>query len=142
MAPKQPTNTNVLLEKVIESFEKGTQNLAEGQDKLSQKVDNLSAAYNSLAARLVHVEAKDFGTAVTKIDNTLQTLLLLRQSVDTNKEITDDLQEKLEEQRNKIEKLESKIDRIQWYINVVAFICASIIMPLFVTWVGKMITGN
>jgi len=42
----------------------------------------------------------------------------------------------------KFEKLEAKIDRIQIYINIVAFVMASIIAPLLVAYISKILIGG
>jgi hypothetical protein len=138
MAPKQPKDPAALLEKVLEKLDAHTESLNEGQDTLASKVDSLNAAYTSLAARLVHVEAKDFGTAVTKIDNTLQKLLLLEKDMQTFIEDVGVSNVRLEKMKAKIEILQGKIDKFQFYINIAAFIIVTVLAPLAVQWLSKI----
>ena len=139
MAPKQPTNVNSLLEKVLERLDTHSESLTEGQSNLSNKVDDLSGAYTNLAARLLNVEGKDFDTAVTKIQESTHKLTFLDKLIEQNMEKIEDIQVKIEINKEKIDKIESKIDKIQLYINIVAFVIMSVVMPLFVTWLSKVV---
>ena len=47
------------------------------QDELSEKFDSLQEAYAELVGRLTSVEAKDFGSAVSKIDSSLKKMISL-----------------------------------------------------------------
>jgi DNA repair ATPase RecN len=138
MAPKQPKDPATLLEKVLEKLDAHTESLNEGQDTLASKVDSLNAAYTSLASRLVHVEAKDFGTVVTKIDNTLQKLLLIEKDIQAIGEDFTITNARLEKMKSKMEILQSKIDKFQFYINIVAFIVVTVLCPLAVQWLSKI----
>jgi uncharacterized phage infection (PIP) family protein YhgE len=142
MAPRQPNNTEELLRQLLEKLDTHTDNLNDGQDKLSDRFENLSKTYAELAARLTHVEAKDFNSAITKIDSSSQKILLLENNVKDCLEEQDAVSETLSGIKIKFEKLEAKIDRIQIYINIVAFVMASIIAPLLVAYISKILIGG
>jgi|694.fasta_scaffold152013_2 DNA repair ATPase RecN len=139
MAPKQPTTTNALLEKLVERLDGHLDSISKGQGTLSDKVDDLSDAYTNLATRLVNIEAKDFETTVTRIQESTHKLLLLEKLNEKSGEKIDHLEERIEITKEKMEKLESKIERFHLYINIVAFVIVSVVMPLFVTWLSKVV---
>jgi len=142
MAPKQPNPTEELLKQLLEKLDVHTDNLNDGQDKLSGRFEALSKAYTELAARLTHVEAKDINSVITKIDASLQKLILMEKDVNNIKEEFESTSDTVAQLKTNSEKLESKIERIQIYINIVVFVMASIIAPLLVAYISKMVIGG
>lgn len=142
MAPKQPTNTEQLLAQLIEKLEQHTDNLDAGQDKLSDRFDTLSRTYTELASRLAHVEAKDFNSVINKIDVSQQKIFSLEKLNSGLEEKLDSMTEDIVSLREKTSEIFAKIERIHFYINVVTFVFASVLTPILVAWVSKILFNN
>jgi len=102
------------------------------QEQISEKFDLLQNAYVELVGRLTTVEAKDFGSAVAKIDDSLKKMISLGLKVDTI-EYENRQQEKI------IEELKDKCHRANLIINIALGCIVSVVIPLLIAVIPYMI---
>jgi len=93
------------------------------QDQISEKFDDLQKAYAALVERLTTVEAKDFGTAVMKIDSSLKKMISLDHQVESLEETSKDVNKIIEE-------LKDKCRRANLIINIALGFFLSVLIPI------------
>lgn len=102
------------------------------QDELSEKFDSLQEAYAELVGRLTSVEAKDFGSAVSKIDSSLKKMISLDHR-------TEGLEELIRKHETTIVDLKEKINRANLIINIAMGFFLSIVVPVLIALVPYII---
>lgn len=102
------------------------------QEQISEKFDSLQKAYAELVGRLTTVEAKDFGSAVNKIDDSLKKMISLGLKVDS-------LEYENKEQEKIIAELKDKCHRANLIINIALGCIVSVFIPLLIAIIPYII---
>jgi hypothetical protein len=116
---------NRLIQTLDASMKAHSDQWMEEQTEISEKFDDLQKTYAELVERLTTIEAKDFGSAVYKIDNSLKKMISLEHH-------TQDLSEKMKHANRIIEELKDKCHRANLIINIALGVLLSVVVPLFI----------
>ena len=135
MAPAK-NNNDVVIEHLTQLFEENLNSqfdkIVDQQDKMTEKFDRLSEAYSNLLGRLVHVEAADFKTTISKVDSTLQKILLLDREVNS-------IEDTIKSHGRNIDAMKAKLDRLNMIMNIILATVALVVAPLLVNVVNNFL---
>lgn len=157
---KDNNNNDEFFERLIETLDSSMKQHAEHwmheQDEISEKFDDLQKAYAALVERLTSVEAKDFGSAVMKIDSSLKKMISLDHKVESLENNSRDATKTIEELKDKchkvdnleanakdaskiIEELKDKCHRANLIINIALGFFLSVVIPLAIGLIPYLI---
>jgi predicted nuclease with TOPRIM domain len=116
---------NRLIHTLDTSMKNHADHLVTEQAEISEKFDDLQKTYAELIERLTTIEAKDFGSAVHKIDSSLKKMISLEHQ-------TGDLADKMKDANRIIEELKDKCHRANLIINIALGVLLSVVVPLLI----------
>ena len=121
-----------LLDTLDNSMKNYSDHWVREQEQISEKFDSVQKTYAELVERLTTVEAKDFGTAVNKIDSSLKKMLSLEHKVEN-------LEYDKREADKVIAELKDKCHRANLIINIALGCIVSFVIPLLIAVIPYII---